>query len=69
MLFDKIKGHPNLVRDKESRAIINTSKDELMQAKKIKESTMKKEKRFEVLENRLNNIESQLDLILKHIRG
>jgi hypothetical protein len=65
MFFSRIKGHPNLVRDEDSKAVINTSKDEFLQAKKLKELAKEKEAKFETLENRINNIEGKIDKLIE----
>lgn len=64
MFFSKIKGHPNLVKDEDSKAVINVSKDEYLQAKKIKETTKQKEERLETIETRINSLESKIDQLI-----
>jgi hypothetical protein len=64
----KVEGHSNLVRDEETKAILNTSmKDynQYMRLKKIKEN---ENKRFEDLENDLNGIKDDLQDI-KNLLG
>lgn len=64
----KVEGHSNLVRDAETKAILNTSmKDynQYMRLKKIKEN---ENKRIEDLENDLNVIKDDLQDI-KNLLG
>ena len=68
MNYLKVEGHSNLVRDQQTKAILNTSmKDynQYMRLKKIKEND---NKRIEDLENDINSIKDNLQDI-KNLLG
>lgn len=59
----KVKGNDSLVRDENSRAIINTDSNGLKQARKAKHLAMKRVQREQELENRVEYLEQMLESI------
>jgi hypothetical protein len=64
----KVEGHSNLVRDEDTKAILNTNMsdyNQYMKLKLIKENDIKK---IEALENNIDNIKNDLEEI-KNLLG
>lgn len=69
MVYSKVEGHSNLVRDEKTNAILNTNMSDYnnyMRLKKIKENN---NKRVEDLENDMNNIKNDLNEIKNLLRN
>lgn len=67
--YVKVEGHPNLVRDLKSNAIINTDKislDNYTIAKRKKEEEVK---RIDNIENKLIELKSSIDEIKQLLRS
>jgi|688.fasta_scaffold1494834_1 hypothetical protein len=67
--FSFVEGHPNLVRDERTNAILNTNYDEYktyIELKKIKESETK---RIESIESNITNLKDDLDEIKSLLRN
>jgi len=67
MAYSKVEGHPHLVRDDNTKAIINISNDQFVQAKRLKEQMKKKQSQIENLEERINSLEEKLYQALYHL--
>lgn len=66
--FSFVEGHPNLVRDERTNAILNTNFDEYknyIELKKIKES---ENRRIESIETNISNLKGDLDEIKSLLR-
>lgn len=63
MKFVKVEQEPDLVRDMDSGAILNSNTDALAAYKNRKRQS----NRINTFEDRLNNVENKLDLILKKL--
>lgn len=59
----KVDGHPGLVRDKKSKAILNTDMTNYKKYMKLKESYNNEDKKIENLENGLSELKSDIDEI------
>jgi hypothetical protein len=55
-MYYKVKDRTHLVRDSETKAIINTNSKALEEAKLRKDNKLKQEKRLDILENKLEQI-------------
>jgi hypothetical protein len=67
--FSLVEGHPNLMRDERTNAILNTNYDEYktyVELKKIKESETK---RIESIESNITNLKDDLDEIKYLLRN
>lgn len=67
--FSFVEGHPNLVRDERTNAILNTNFDEYknyIELKKIKES---ENRRIESIETNISNLKGDLDEIKSLLRN
>lgn len=57
----KIKGNPNLVRDKNTNAVLSINTTEYEHYRKIKEYKQNEDFRIEKLESEMNSIKNDLD--------
>ncbi|MDX1532728.1 MAG: hypothetical protein R3230_00820 [Nitrosopumilaceae archaeon] len=64
-MLTKVKGNDSLARDEKSRAIINTNSSALRQAKKAKQAIINRIEKEKILEKRIENLESKLELLLQ----
>lgn len=60
-MYYKIKGNPNLVRDKNTNAVLSVNSTEYEHYKKIKEHKQIEDCRIEKLELEMNSIKNDLD--------
>lgn len=56
----KVKDHADLRRDLYSNAVVDVNTDAFKRYKKIKESHLQQQERFESMESRINNMESDI---------
>lgn len=61
----KVEGHPGLVRDPESGAILNINTSELEQRSKVKSAKRKERERVDKLETELSEIKYLLQQLLE----
>lgn len=61
----KVKGHPNLVRDMNSGAIININSSAINQAKIAKENKKKEKERIDNIEHDVNEIKTMLSQLMQ----
>jgi seryl-tRNA synthetase len=64
-MYYKVEGNSNLVRDKETNAILNVNSIEYENYKKIKQNKKKEEDRISNLESDVNEIKDDLSTIKK----
>lgn len=64
-MYYKVEGNSNLVRDKETNAILNVNSIEYENYKKIKQNKKKEEDRISNLESDVNEIKDDLSIIKK----
>jgi|TARA_B100000085_G_C18536101_1_gene510065 hypothetical protein len=64
----KVDGHPGLVRDKKSKAILNTDMTNYKKYIKLKELHNNEDKKIENLENGLSELKSDIDEIKNLLR-
>lgn len=57
----KVEGNPDLIREKSSGAIINTSKEKFLSHKKSREST-------KILAENVESLEQKMDMILELLK-
>lgn len=57
----KVKGHPNLIRDNSTKAILNTNNTEYQNYLSIKKSKEFETKRIENIEYNINNLKNDLN--------
>ena len=69
MNYLKVKGHENLVRDKDTNVIININRSEIEQAKKRKAERIKKEQELNNLKNEVSEIKSMLTKVIEKLDG
>jgi hypothetical protein len=67
--FANVKGHPGLVRDKGSGAILNINSKEIKEARKRKKAWKKEQERVDNLEKDMNEIKTLLHKILEVTDG
>ena len=70
--YVRVEGYPNLVRDTESQALINTDRDSIRRAKERKKLRKEKERqermdreRLESLERDMSEIKEALNLLIQ----
>ena len=63
----KVDGHPDLVKDPRSGAVINTNVEAMKAARLRKERMKDKEQKFQQLENDVSEMKQMLELILKKL--
>lgn len=61
--YQKVQGHNNLVRDKKTGTILNTNKNEIVQARKLKEARQREKHRIESLTEEVSNLKQDIDEI------
>ena len=69
MNYLKVKGHENLVRDKDTNVVININRSEIEQAKKRKAERIKKEQEINNLKNEVSEIKSMLTKVIEKLDG
>lgn len=69
MDYLKVEGHPNLVRDEKTNAILNTDMNEYENYMKIKRLKDLERERMEHLENDMSNIKDDLQEIKNLLRN
>ena len=69
MKYLKVKGHENLVRDKDTNVVININRSEIEQAKKRKAERIKKEQELNNLKNEVSEIKSMLTKVIEKLDG
>ena len=69
MNYLKVKGHENLVRDKDTNVVININRSEIEQAKKRKAERIKKEQELNNLKNQVSEIKSMLTKVIEKLDG
>ena len=69
MNYLKVKGHENLVRDKDTNVVINVNRSEIEQAKKRKAERIKKEQELNNLKNEVSEIKSMLTKVIEKLDG
>jgi len=69
MKYLKVKGHENLVRDKDTNVVININRSEIEQAKKRKAERIKKEQEINNLKNEVSEIKSMLTKVIEKLDG
>jgi len=62
-MYYRIKGNPNLVRDKNTNAILSVNSIEYQNHKKMKEVKHNQDFRIERIEHEVNTIKNDLDAI------
>jgi hypothetical protein len=67
MNYIKVEGHPNLVRDKNSGAILNINKTEIEANRIRKEREKQKNKEIEQLKNDVSEIKSMLNKLVEKL--
>ena len=63
----KVDGHPDLVKDPRSGAVINTHVEAMKAARLRKERMKDKEQKLQQLENDVSEMKQMLELILKKL--
>lgn len=61
--YQKVQGHNNLVRDKKTGTILNTNKNEIVQARKLKETRQREKQKIESLTEEVSNLKQDIDEI------
>ena len=69
MNYLKVKGHENLIRDKDTNVVININRSEIEQAKKRKAERIKKEQELNNLKNEVSEIKSMLTKVIEKLDG
>ncbi len=59
----KVEGHSNLIRDEDTKAILNTNMSDYNQYMKLKSIKENDTKKIEALENNIDNIKNDLEEI------
>lgn len=62
-MYYKVKGNPNLVRDKNTNAILNVNQLEYENYRRLNLEKEKENIRFEKIESEISTIKNNLDLI------
>ena len=65
--YIKVKGHPNLVRDKNSGVILNINKTELEANRIRKQKQREKDNEIEQLKNDVSEIKSMLNKLVEKL--
>ena len=58
--YQKIEGMAGYFRDPSNGAILNTNAEQIVQARKVKNARMKKEKEYQDLKNDVNELKSDI---------
>lgn len=61
--YAKVIGHPNLIRDLETNAIINTDTIESNNYDRSRKNRQKKSEEFEIIKSEIVNLKSDIDQI------
>jgi hypothetical protein len=64
MEYKKVEGHPGLIRDLESNAVINNDKSAYQNYIQMREQKLKEKERLDNLENEVGEIKSLLKQII-----
>ena len=67
MSYIKVEGHPNLVRDKNTGAILNINKTEIEASRIKKEKEKQKDREIEQLKNDVSEIKSMLNKLVEKL--
>ena len=59
--YQKVEGHTNLVRDPNTRAIINTNAEQIVKARAVKNARMIKEQEFEDVKQDVADMKTDLN--------
>lgn len=63
MNYHKVNGHPNLIRDTSTKAILNTNNTEYQNYVALKKSKEMESKRMEDIESNMNELKNDIDEI------
>jgi len=64
MEYKKVEGHPGLIRDLDTNAVINNDKTAYQNYVQLREQKLKEQQRIENLENEVGEIKNLLNKIL-----
>jgi len=64
MDYKKVEGHPGLIRDLESNAVINNDKSAYQNYMQLREQKLKEKERLDKLENEVGEIKSLLQKLV-----
>ena len=64
MDYKKVEGHPGLIRDLESNAVINNDKSAYQNYVQLREQKLKEKERLDKLENEVGEIKSLLQKLV-----
>ena len=64
MDYKKVEGHPGLIRDLESNAVINKDKSAYQNYIQLREQKLKEKERLDKLENEVGEIKSLLQKLV-----
>jgi len=64
MEYKKVEGHPGLIRDLDTNAVINNDKTAYQNYIQLREQKLKEQQRIENLENEVGKIKNLLNKIL-----
>jgi len=64
MEYKKVEGHPGLIRDLESNAVINNDKSAYQNYIQLREQKLKEKERLDKLENEVGEIKSLLQKLV-----
>lgn len=67
--YARVEGHPNLLRDLSTNAIINTDSVQSQQYIKAKENKQKEREKIDKIEDELNELKSSLNEIKSMLRN
>jgi len=67
MDYLEVEGHPGLVRDKRTGAILNTNEQEVEAARARKKAWKEKQKEFDELKNDVSELKDMMKQILEKI--
>lgn len=63
MNYHKVNGHPNLIRDTSTKAILNTNNTEYQNYVALKKSKEAESKKMEDIESNMNELRNDIDEI------
>ena len=64
MEYKKVEGHPGLIRDLESNAVINNDKSAYQNYIQLREQKLREKERLDKLENEMGEIKSLLQKLV-----
>ena len=67
MDYLEVEGHPGLIRDKRTGAILNTNEQEVEAARARKKAWKEKQKEFDELKNDVSELKDMMKQILEKI--